>query len=90
MSKQSLPAATYYLTPKLQTKPLWRKQKKALPKAIGFESDTMVLTYKDVQRLADLHPFKGIAVTPETRLLVTFVKEPPKSSLMLSGKDLSW
>lgn len=59
---------------------------KALPKAIGFESATMVVTFEDLQRLVDLNPFKGVTVTPETRLFVTFVKEPPKNGLKLSGK----
>jgi uncharacterized protein (DUF1697 family) len=59
---------------------------KALPRAIGFESAAMVITFEELQRLADLNPFKGITVTPETRLFVTFLKEPPKSDPKLSGK----
>jgi uncharacterized protein (DUF1697 family) len=55
-------------------------------KAIGFESATMVFTFDDLQRLADLKPFKGISATPETRLFVTFLKEPPRNSPKLSGK----
>jgi uncharacterized protein (DUF1697 family) len=61
---------------------------KALPKAIGFESATVVYKLKDLQRLARLEPFKEIKTTPTTRLFVTFVQKLPKSSQELSGKGL--
>jgi uncharacterized protein (DUF1697 family) len=58
---------------------------KALPETIGFESATIVYKLKGLQRLAKLDAFKGIKVTPSTRLFVTFVKKPPKASQKLSG-----
>jgi uncharacterized protein (DUF1697 family) len=57
----------------------------ALPKAIGFESATIVYKLKDLQRLANLDAFKGIRVTPFTRLFVTFLKRPPKKGQNISG-----
>lgn len=57
----------------------------ALPKALGFESATIVYEATKLKRLAKLDPFKDIKVTPSTRLFVTFVKKPPKVSQKLSG-----
>ena len=58
---------------------------KALPKAIGFESATIVYKLADLRRLFKLDPFRGIKVTPSTRLFVTFLKKPPRVSQRLSG-----
>lgn len=58
---------------------------KALPKAIGFESATIVYKLADVERLVKLDAFKGSKVTPSTRLFVTFLKKPPRASQKLSG-----
>ena len=60
---------------------------KALPKAIGFESATIVYKLTDLQRLAKLNVFKDVDLTPSTRTFVTFVKKPSKGGLKLSGKD---
>jgi uncharacterized protein (DUF1697 family) len=57
----------------------------ALPKAIGFESATIVYKLTDLKRLARLDAFKSIEVTPATRLFVTFLKKPPKNSSKTSG-----
>jgi uncharacterized protein (DUF1697 family) len=57
----------------------------ALPKAIGFESATIVFKLADLKRLAKLDTFKDIKVTPSTRLFVTFVKKQPKNSQKISG-----
>jgi uncharacterized protein (DUF1697 family) len=59
---------------------------KALPQAIGFESATIVYKVDDLQRLADLNPFKDIEATPQTKPYVTFLKEPPKNNPKISGK----
>jgi uncharacterized protein (DUF1697 family) len=58
---------------------------KTLPKAIGFESSTIVYKLANLKRLFKLDPFKGIKVTPSTRLFVTFLKKPPRASQRLSG-----
>jgi uncharacterized protein (DUF1697 family) len=59
---------------------------KALPKAIGFESATIVYKVDDLQRLTDLNPFKDTEVTPQTKPYVTFLKELPKNNPKISGK----
>jgi hypothetical protein len=51
MSKQSLPAATYCLTPNPQAKHSWNGDRKGTPQTIGFEPGTMVVTFEDLQRL---------------------------------------
>jgi uncharacterized protein (DUF1697 family) len=60
---------------------------KALPKAIGFESATIVYKLADLKRLFKLDPFKGIKTTPSTRQFVTFLKKPPRVSQKLSGNS---
>jgi len=65
---------------------LEQRIEKALPKAIGFASATIVYKFDDLQKLAKLNAFKAIDVTPNTRPYVTFLKEPPKNNTKLSGK----
>jgi uncharacterized protein (DUF1697 family) len=65
---------------------LEQKIEKTLPKAIGFESTTIVYKLEALQRLVKLDPFKDVKVTPQTRTFVTFVKEPPKGNPKLAGK----
>jgi uncharacterized protein (DUF1697 family) len=54
-----------------------------LKRTFGFEIGTMVRTLKELQALAASNPFKGIQVTPETRLYVTFLAEKPASKLKI-------
>jgi uncharacterized protein (DUF1697 family) len=58
---------------------------KALPRAIGFEAATIVYKLPSLKRLFKMDPFKGIKITPSTRLFVTFLKKPPRVSRKLSG-----
>jgi uncharacterized protein (DUF1697 family) len=57
----------------------------ALPKAIGFASATIVYKLTDLKRLVKLDAFKGIKLTPSTRLFVTFLKKPARASQKLSS-----
>lgn len=59
---------------------------KALPKAIGFESAAVVYKFTDLQKLAELDPFKDIESAAEARPFVTFLKKPPRAGAKLSGK----
>lgn len=52
---------------------------KGLAKVFGFEIGTIVRSIEEVQAIADAKPFKGIKVTPNTRLNVTFLSEKPKT-----------
>ena len=49
--------------------------------ALGYEVATCVRTVEDVVQLLALDPFKGISVTPEKRLAVTFLVEPATVTL---------
>ncbi len=52
-------------------------------KCFGFESGILVRTLGEIQKLVDADPFKGIAVTADIRLYVTFLSEKTKSSLKI-------
>lgn len=45
--------------------------------SLGYEVAVCLRTVEDLERLMDLDPFKGVAVTPDVRLAVTFLAEPP-------------
>jgi len=66
-------------------KDLEQRIEKALPKAIGFQSATIVYKFADLQKLAKLDALKTIAVIKDTRIYVTFLKEPPKKDPGLNG-----
>ena len=59
------------------------KIEEKLKKVLGYEVKIMVRNVEDIQQLVDANPFKGIAVTPETRLYVTFLADKPKSKLKI-------
>lgn len=65
---------------------LEKKIEKALPKAIGFESATIVYKLADLKKLEKLNAFKNIENTSKTRPYVTFLKKPSKNNSKLSGK----
>src|SRR5207248_11252047 len=52
------------------------KIERHLRTALGYEVATCLRTVEDVEQLLTLDPFKGIPVTPEIRLAVTFLAEP--------------
>ena len=56
---------------------------KKLKQAFGTEIPVLVRTLKELQRLAESEPFRGVAVTPQTRLYVTFLTEKPASKLKI-------
>lgn len=60
---------------------LIRKIEAKLEQTFGHEIGTILRTIEDLQDLAAADPFKGIRVTPRTRLFVTFLSETPKTSL---------
>ena len=53
----------------------------ALGKAFGFEIPVIIRAADDMRALTESDPFKGIAVTPQMRLYVTFLFQKPKSKL---------
>jgi uncharacterized protein (DUF1697 family) len=54
-----------------------------LEKAFGFEIETLVVPIEFVEKIVKADPFKGIKVTPQTRLYVTFLKGEPKAKIKL-------
>ena len=44
---------------------------------------TFLRTVAEVERTIRLDPFRGIEVTPDTRLLVTFIQPPPPDAFIL-------
>jgi len=62
---------------------LEKKIEKALREVFGREIGVLVRSLEALRRLAASRPFKGIDVTPQTRLYVTFLKEKPVGRLPL-------
>lgn len=54
-----------------------------LQKTFGFPISTLVRTQNEIREMVKENPFKDIAVTPETRLYVTFLSEESKSNLKI-------
>ncbi len=53
----------------------------AIKDAFGFEVHVIVRSAQEVLDLVKENPFKGVKVTPKTRLYVTFLSNPPKTKL---------
>lgn len=51
-----------------------------LKDTFGHNIGVLVRTMKELQQLEATNPFKGIKVTPQTRLYVTFLSENPRGS----------
>lgn len=54
----------------------------------GLDVHVIVRSAAELQKLVDSEPFKGIKVTPQTRLYVTFLSQAPKSKLRLPYTSL--
>ncbi len=50
-----------------------------LQQAFGYPIAMALRALADLQRLVDSEPFKGVPITPDTRLYVTFLSDPAKS-----------
>ena len=68
---------------------LSKKLETTLAKTFGFSIPVLLRTKRDIEKLIKSEPFKGIKVTPNTRLYVTFLSEKSKSMEIpkLPGKD---
>jgi uncharacterized protein (DUF1697 family) len=49
----------------------------AIVKTFGFSVDVLVRSMQDIQIFVQSDPFRGVNVTPDTRLYVTFLSSPP-------------
>ena len=54
---------------------------KVLPEQLGFTSTTIIRSRDQIQNLVNKNLFKGIPDTPNSRLNVTFLKNPPDIKL---------
>ncbi|MEO6695641.1 MAG: DUF1697 domain-containing protein [Ignavibacteria bacterium] len=70
-------------TSKMPTYKLSKKIDEALEKKFEFKIPVIVRTLEELQELSDSDPFKGIEVTPQTRLYITFLSEEVKSNLKI-------
>jgi len=70
-------------TQSLSTAFLEQKIEENFKKTFGHEIGVLVRTMEELQRLNESQPFKGIDITPKTRLYVTFLSEKAKSSLKI-------
>jgi uncharacterized protein (DUF1697 family) len=59
----------------------------ALKERLGLSIGVLIRTMEELQRLWKANPFKGVNLTPETRLYVTFLLEKPQSSLKLPNES---
>lgn len=65
------------------TTTLEKKIEEKLKKTYGHEIGVIIRRIDELQQLSTLQPFKGIDVTPQTRLYITFLSEKNKSSLKI-------
>ncbi|CAN5199439.1 DUF1697 domain-containing protein [soil metagenome] len=56
---------------------------KELEAIFGFPIDTIIRKMIEIEKLIDADPFKGIEVTSQTRLYVTFLSDIPTSTLKI-------
>jgi len=64
--------------PSASASTLTKKIENKLEAAFGHEIGVLIRKIEELQRLAEVDPFAGIKVTPQTRLYVTFLSEKPK------------
>ncbi len=62
---------------------LFGKIEKAFVKKFGFDSRIILRTKSDIERLIRLDPFKGITMTKDVRLNVSFLRDAPKGGVKL-------
>jgi uncharacterized protein (DUF1697 family) len=58
-----------------------------LKKKLGHEIVVLIRTIRKLNRLAEMNPFKGIKLTPQTRLYVSFLSEKPKGGVKIPYKS---
>jgi uncharacterized protein (DUF1697 family) len=68
-------------TPRLGPRKLVKTIGDRLEQTLGYEITVIVRALSDLEALFDSKPFKNVAVTPRTRLWVTFLAEKSRSSL---------
>ncbi len=68
---------------------LARRIEEMLAKQLGHEVTVVVRSRREIEELAASDPFAGVALTPQTRLYVTFLAEGGSSRPLRAGKPPS-
>jgi len=58
-----------------------------LKKKFGHEIVVRIREIGELKRLSEMNPFKGIKLTPQTRLYVSFLSEKPKGGMKIPYKS---
>jgi len=69
--------------PKTSVNVLTKKIEEKLAQKFKRPIGTLIRTIEELERLKKSGPFKGVKVTPQTRLYVTFLSEKPSSKLKI-------
>jgi uncharacterized protein (DUF1697 family) len=69
--------------PPIDSIALEQKIEEKLKERFGQDIDVLIRTMEELEHLSSLRPFKGIDVTPKTRLYITFFSEKPEGSLKI-------
>lgn len=70
-------------SPRKDVRGLARAIEQGLAKACGMEVSVILRTRGELEKLLKADPFRGIRVTPMTRLFVTFLAEKPRCGLKI-------
>lgn len=62
---------------------------KGIKEQFGFDVHIILRSAKELKTLVKQDPFKGVKVTPQTRLYITFLSQPAKSKLKVPHKSLA-
>ncbi len=62
---------------------LEQKIEEKLKETFGQDISVLIRTMEELEHLSNSRPFKGIDVTPKTRLYITFFSDKPKGSLKI-------
>jgi uncharacterized protein (DUF1697 family) len=57
-----------------------------LEKTFGFKIRTIIRSIDEIEKLIESNPFKGIKVTPNTRLYITFISEAGGGTPLVRGR----
>ena len=71
--------------PKGDARKLEKNLEAVIEKTFGFPVGVIVRTQEELRALSDSDPFKGVEVTPMTRLYVTFLSDETKKCALKKG-----
>lgn len=81
--KTLLNSGNVLLDSSLDPRKIGKEIEAVIQKAFGFPSSVIIRSVEDLLKLQASQPFKGIPVTKDTRLYVTFLSGKPESGLKI-------